>query len=155
MTDNIEKNLENLGVTIPEVAAPAANYVPFVRQGSLIFTSGQLPFVDSGLPITGTVGDDVDLDSAVEAARLCAINILAVAKLALDGDLERIDRLVKLTGFVSSAPDFPDHHLVVNGASNFMVEALGERGKHARSAVGMAALPMNAPVEVEAIIAVR
>lgn len=155
MPDSISDNLTRLGITIPTVAAPAANYVPFIRTGSLIMTSGQLPFVDGKIVKAGKVGSEVTLSEAQDAARACALNILAVASFALDGDLERIERLVKLTGFVASSPEFTEQHLVVNGASDFLVEALGDRGRHARSAVGMASLPFGAPVEIEAILSVR
>lgn len=151
MSDTIEKRLTGLGVTLPEAAAPAANYVPFTRTGNLLFTAGQLPLKDGKLAVAGLLGKGVDVADGREAAKLCAINILAQAKAAL-GDLEKISRLVKITVFVASSPDFTEQHLVANGASDFLAEALGERGKHARSAVGMASLPFNAAVEVEAVI---
>lgn len=154
MAQTIENRLADLGVTLPAAAAPAANYVPYVRSGNLILTAGQLPFKDGKLISTGLVGRDLDIDAAKEAAKYCAINILAQAKAAI-GDLEKIKRLVKITVFVASVPDFVEQHLVANGASDFLVAALGERGKHARSAVGMASLPFNAPVEIEAIIEVE
>lgn len=153
MGDTIEKRLSDLGVVLPGAAAPAANYVPFARSGNLLFTAGQLPLRDGKLQVTGLLGRDVDTAGGREAAKLCAINILAQAKAAL-GDLEKIVRLVKITVFVASSPDFTEQHLVANGASDFLAEALGERGKHARSAVGMASLPLNAAVEVEAVIEV-
>ena len=151
MGDTIEKRLSDLGVTLPAAAAPAANYVPFVRSGNLLFTAGQLPLKDGKLQAAGLLGRDLDTAAAREGAKLCAINILAQAKAAL-GDLEKIARVVKITVFVASTPDFTEQHLVANGASDFLFAALGERGKHARSAVGMASLPLNAAVEVEAII---
>jgi enamine deaminase RidA (YjgF/YER057c/UK114 family) len=151
MGDTIEKRLGELGVTLPIAAAPAANYVSFVKTGNLLFTAGQLPLKDGKLQVSGLLGRDVDTAAGREAARLCAINILAQAKAAL-GDLEKISRVVKITVFVASAPDFTEQHLVANGASDFLAEVLGERGKHARSAVGMASLPLNAAVEVEAVI---
>lgn len=153
MGETIEKRLGDLGVTLPAAAAPAANYVPFVRSGNLLFTAGQLPLADGKLHATGLLGREVDTATGREAAKFCAINILAQTKAAL-GDLEKIVRIVKITVFVASAPDFTEQHLVANGASDFLVAALGERGKHARSAVGMASLPLNAPVEVEAVIEV-
>ena len=153
MGETIEKRLTDLGVTLPAAAAPAANYLPFVRSGNLLFTAGQLPLKDGKLQATGLLGRDVDTAAGQEAAKLCAINILAQAKAAL-GDLEKIRRVVKITVFVASAPDFTEQHLVANGASDFLFAALGERGKHARSAVGTASLPLNAAVEVEAIIEV-
>ena len=153
MGETIEKRLSDLGVTLPAAAAPAANYVPFVRSGNLLFTAGQLPLKEGKLQAAGLVGRDIDTAAAREGAKLCAINILAQAKAAL-GDLEKIARVVKITVFVASTPDFTEQHLVANGASDFLFAALGERGKHARSAVGMASLPLNAAVEVEAIIEV-
>ena len=119
-----------------------------------MFISGQLPMVNGTVAVTGLVGRDVDLDAAQHAAELCAINILSQTRHALAGDLDRVTRIVKIQGFVASAPDFAEQHLVINGASNLLVEVLGERGKHARAAVGMAALPMNAAVEVDAIVEV-
>ena len=151
MGETIEKRLSDLGVTLPAAAAPAANYLPFVTSGNLLFTSGQLPMRDGKLLASGVVGRDLDTAAGVEAAKLCAINVLAQAKAAL-GDLEKIARLVKISVFVASTPDFTEQHLVANGASDFLAAALGERGKHARAAVGMASLPLNAAVEVEAVI---
>ncbi len=151
MGETIEKRLSDLGVTLPAAAAPAANYLPFVRSGNLLFTSGQLPMRDGKLQASGVVGRDLDTAAGIEAAKLCAINVLAQAKAAL-GDLEKIARLVKISVFVASTPDFTEQHLVANGASDFLAAALGERGKHARAAVGMASLPLNAAVEVEAVI---
>lgn len=154
MTQTIENRLADLGVALPVAAAPAANYVPYVRSGNLVLTAGQLPLKDGKLSSTGLVGRDLDTAAAKEAAKHCAINILAQAK-AATGDLEKIKRLLKITVFVASAPDFVEQHLVANGASDFLVAALGERGRHARSAVGTASLPLNAPVEIEAIIEVE
>jgi len=154
MEDSIEARLANIGVTLPAAAGAAANYLPFVRHQGLLFISGQLPMAAGALACRGKLGEAVALDDARDAARLCAINILAQTKAALDGDLERIERVLRLTGYVASAPSFTDHHLVVNGASDFLVEVLGDRGRHARAAVGMAALPLDAAVEIDAIIAV-
>lgn len=154
MSETIEKRLNDLGVTLPVAAAPAANYVPFVKSGNLLFPSGQLPIKDGKLAVTGLLGKDVDLAAGQEAAKLCAINVLSQAKAAL-GDLEKIRRLVKITVYVASAPTFTEQHLVGNGASDFFVAVLGERGKHARVAIGMAALPLNASVEVEAVLEVE
>lgn len=151
MGETIEKRLSDLGVTLPAAAAPAANYVPFMNTGNYVFTAGQLPLKDGKLIASGLVGRDVDTAAAKDGAKQCAINILAQAKAAL-GDLEKIRRIVKITVFVASTPDFTEQHLVANGASDFLVAALGERGKHARSAVGVASLPLNAAVEIEAII---
>jgi len=151
MSQTIEESLAAMGITIPEAAAPAANYLPYTRSGNLLFTSGQLPFRDGALTVTGIVGVDVTLEQGQEAARWCAVNILSQARAAL-GDLGAIRRIVKISVFVASAPDFTSQHLVANGASDFLVEVLGDDGRHARSAVGMACLPLNAPVEIEAII---
>lgn len=153
MGDTIEKRLEELGVTLPAAAAPAANYVPYARSGNLVFTAGQLPLKDGKLAFSGLLGRDLDTAAGKEAAKLCAINVLAQAKAAL-GSLDKIGRIVKITVFVASAPDFTEQHLVANGASDFLAAALGEAGKHARAAVGTAVLPLNAAVEVEAIIEV-
>jgi enamine deaminase RidA (YjgF/YER057c/UK114 family) len=153
MSETIEKRLADLGVTLPVPAAPAANYLPFVSSGKLLFTAGQLPFKDGKLLAVGLVGADLDTAAAKDAAKFCAINILAQAKAAL-GDLEKIARIVKITVFVASAPGFAEQHLVANGGSDFLVAVLGERGKHARSAVGVAMLPLNAAVEIEAIFEV-
>lgn len=154
MDESIEERLARIGVTLPAAAAPAANYLPFVLERGLLYISGQLPVDASGVAVRGRLGDGVAVAEAREAARLCAVNVLAQAKTALSGDLERIRRVVRITGFVASVPGFAEQHLVVNGASDFLVEALGERGKHARAAVGVAGLPLNAAVEVDAIIAI-
>ncbi|WP_274629166.1 RidA family protein [Arvimicrobium flavum] len=153
MAETIEQRLASLGVELPAAAAPAANYVPFTRTGNLLLTAGQLPLKDGKLAASGKLGRDLDVGAGKEAAKLCAINILAQAKAAL-GDLEKIARLVKITVFVASDPEFTEQHLVANGASDFLAQALGERGKHARSAVGVSCLPLGAAVEIEAIIEV-
>ena len=152
MSDTIDGRLAALGISLPEAAAPAANYVPYVISGNLLFLSGQLPIDGGKVAVTGLVGGDVALPEAQRAAELCAINILAQAKAALSGDLTRITRVVKLNGFVASAPGFVEQHLVINGASNLIANVLGEAGKHARAAVGMASLPLNAAVEIDAIL---
>jgi enamine deaminase RidA (YjgF/YER057c/UK114 family) len=136
---------------LPQAAAPAANYVSFAISGNLLFTAGQLPLKDGKLIATGLLGRDLDILEAQAAARQCAINILSQAKAAL-GDLERIARIVKITAFVASTPDFVSQHLVANGASDLLAEVLGEKGRHARSAVGIASLPLNAAVEIEAVV---
>lgn len=152
MSDTIATRLSEMGITLPEAAAPAANYVPYVISGHLLTISGQLPLEGGKVAVTGHLGKDVDVASGQRAAELCAINILAQAKTALGGDLSRIRRVIKLNGFVASAPDFVEQHLVINGASNLIAGVLGEAGKHARAAVGMAALPLNAAVEIDAIM---
>lgn len=153
MPDTVEQKLAALGITLPHAAAPAANYLPFARSGTLLFTAGQLPLKDGHMIATGLLGRDLDATKGQEAARQCAVNILAQAKAAL-GSLEAIGRIVKITVFVASAPDFTTQHLVANGASDLLAAVLGDEGKHARSAVGVASLPLNAPVEIEAIIEV-
>lgn len=147
----VENRVAELGETIPTVAAPAANYIPWNKTGKLILTSGQLPFLDGKLVATGLLGKDVDTKTGQLAARHCALNVLGVLKAACDGDLDRIARIVKITVFVAAAPDFHEAHIVANGASDMLVAAFGDNGRHARSAVGMAVLPLNAPVEVEVI----
>lgn len=154
MDEDIAARLARIGVEIPVAAAPAANYLPYVVHNGLLFVSGQLPMAKGSLTCKGIVGESVTLDEARDAARLCAINVLAQAKAALDGDLERIVRIVRITGYVASAPAFTQQHIVMNAASDLLAEALGDRGKHARAAVGMAALPLGAAVEVDATIAV-
>jgi enamine deaminase RidA (YjgF/YER057c/UK114 family) len=153
MGDTIEKRLTDLGVTLPAAAAPAANYVPYALTGKLLFTAGQLPLKDGKLQAAGLLGRDIDTAAGREGAKYCAINILAQVKAAI-GDLEKIVRVVKITVFVASTADFTEQHLVANGTSDFLVAVLGDRGKHARSAVGVASLPLNAAVEVEAVVEV-
>lgn len=155
MTDSVESRLAARNIVLPEAAAPAANYLPYVISGSLLFISGQLPMENGAMYATGLLGRDVDVAKGQRAAELCAINILAQAKAALGGDLERIVRVVKLGGFVASESSFTEQHLVINGASNLIAEILGDAGKHARAAVGTASLPLNAAVEVDAIIEIR
>ena len=148
-----EQRLAELGLTLPPVAAPVAAYVPAVRTGNLVYTSGQLPLVDGALPAAGKVGAEVSPEDAHALARTCALNGLA-AVAAEVGDLSRIRRVVKVVGFVASAPGFTGQPKVVNGASELLGEVLGDAGVHARSAVGVAVLPMDAPVEVELIVEV-
>lgn len=154
MATTIEERLKSLGVELPVPAKSVANYLPCVQAGQLLVTSGQLPLKDGKLAATGLLGHDLDVAAGQEAARCCAANVLAQARAAI-GDLEKIGRLVKITVFVASAPGFCEQHLVANGASDFFTAVLGDRGRHARSAVGVASLPMNAAVEVEAIIEVE
>jgi enamine deaminase RidA (YjgF/YER057c/UK114 family) len=151
MTGRIEQRLAELGIALPQAAAPAASYVPYCRSGRLIFTAGQLPMVNGKMFATGILGRDLSTSEGRDVARVCAINILAQVK-AATGDLEKISRLVKLTVFVASTPEFTEQHLVANGASELLADVLGDRGQHARSAVGTASLPLNAPVEAEAIV---
>ena len=145
--------LAELGIRLPAVAAPVAAYVPAIRSGSLVFTSGQLPFVGGQL-VTGRLGDDVSLEQGTAAAQACGLMILAQLKATL-GSLDRVERVVKLGAFVNSTMDFTDQPKVANGASELMAQVFGEAGKHARSAVGVPVLPLGAAVEVDAIVAVR
>ncbi|HEX9774356.1 MAG TPA: RidA family protein [Actinomycetota bacterium] len=149
-----EAALRALGITLPEPAAPVASYVPYTRDGSLVFVSGQLPIRDGALPRTGLVGANVSQEEAIEEARACAVNVLAQLRAAA-GSLDDVARILKLTVFVASAPGFRAQPVVANGASELMVEVFGEAGKHARAAVGVAELPLGAPVEVDAVAAVR
>jgi len=148
-----EDRLAELGLAVPPVAKPVAAYVPAVRTGPFVFTSGQLPMVDGALPKTGKVGAEVSADEAKVLAERCALNALAAIKAEV-GDLSRIRRVVKLVGFVASAPDFTGQPGVINGASELLGKVFGEAGAHARSAVGVAVLPLDAPVEVELIVEV-
>jgi enamine deaminase RidA (YjgF/YER057c/UK114 family) len=150
----VEERLAALGITLPQPNPPVANYVPFARSGDLIHISGQVS-IDAAGGVKGIVGEDVDLEAAKGAARLCGINLIAQMKAACEGDLERVVRVVKLGGFVQSGPDFFDIPQVVNGASDLMVAAFGDAGKHARSAVGVFRLPLNFAVEVDAVVQVR
>jgi enamine deaminase RidA (YjgF/YER057c/UK114 family) len=146
-----QERLDALGLKLPEVAAPVAAYVPAVRTGSYVYTSGQLPFAGGELPATGKVGAEVGAGQAKELARICALNALAAAASAAGG-LAGIRQVVKVTGFVASAPGFTGQPQVVNGASELLLEVFGDAGRHARSAVGVAVLPLDAPVEVELIV---
>lgn len=150
----IEKLLAEKGIILPEAPKPVASYVPAVRTGNLVITSGQLPMKDGKMVAEGIVGRDVTPEVAAAAARVCAINNLAVIK-AVIGDLDKIRRFVRLGVFVASHPDFTAHPKIANGASDFIVEIFGDLGKHARSTVGMAVLPLNAPVEVEMLVEVE
>jgi len=150
----IEQRLAELGVTLPDAPAPAANYVPYVRVGDVLHVSGQIARNDAGL-ITGRLGADLDVDAGAAAAKACAIALLAQVKAACEGDLTRLVRVVKLVGFVNSTADFTDQPRVINGASDFMVAVLGDAGRHARSAVSAASLPFGVAVEIEGIFEVR
>ncbi|KAB2876590.1 MAG: RidA family protein [Bauldia sp.] len=151
MANDIAARLKSLGLELPAPAKPAANYVPTVITGKLLFVSGQVPTAADGVKFVGKVGRDYSLEEGQQAARLCAINVLGAVQAAL-GDLERVARVVKVVGFVNADPDFTDVHKVVNGASDLITEVLGERGKHARSAIGMGTLPLGVAVEIEAIV---
>lgn len=149
---SIEARLQELGIVLPEAAAPVASYVPVVVHGGFAHVSGQLPFVDGKL-VTGRLGQDVSLEAGIDAARACGLMILAQLKAALV-PLDKVERVVKLGGFVNSTPDFTDQPKVINGASDLMVAVFGEKGRHARAAVGVPALPLGAAVEVDAIVAI-
>ena len=151
MTSAIERRLAARGLELPDAPAPAANYVPYTISGKLLLVAGQLPFVKGQVAVSGRLGDGVSLEQGQEAARICALNLLAQARAACAGDLDRLARCLKLGGFVSCTSDFADHPAVINGASDLMVEAMGEAGRHARFAVGCASLPRAAAVEVEGI----
>jgi len=151
MTGKIELRLKELGIALPNPPAPVASYVPFVASGSLVFISGQVTIAADGLKYVGTVGKELTLEDGKAAARLCAINVVAQAKVAVGGDLDRIARCVKITVFVNAVPGFTQHPEVANGASDLLVEIFGERGRHARAAVGAGSLPRNVAAEVEAV----
>ncbi len=150
----VEDRLAAAGLMLPEVPAPVAAYVPAVRSGSYVFTSGQVPLVDGALPATGKVGAQVTPEQAYDLARICALNALAAVKTVL-GDLDQVVQVVKVLGFVAVDPSFTGVSGVVNGASELLQTAFGDAGRHARSAVGMAALPLDSPVEVEIVVEVR
>lgn len=151
MSFDIERNLRDKGINVPEPGKAVASYEPAVTSGSQLFVSGQLPLKDGRLVAAGIVGIDVDLPTAQTAARKSALNVLAQIRASL-GSLNRIHRLVKITVFVASSYDFTEQHIVANAASAFFLDALGDAGKHVRSAIGVTALPMNAPVEIECIV---
>ncbi len=151
MTVSVEQRLRDLGLTLPTPAQAVANYVPAVISSNLVFVSGQLPMENGALAVKGHLGDSVSLDDGVRAARLCAINLLAQVRAACDGDLERVRRVVRLTGFVASTSQFTDQPKVINGASDLMVAVFGESGRHARVAVSAPSLPLGAAVEVDGI----
>jgi enamine deaminase RidA (YjgF/YER057c/UK114 family) len=154
MAGTIEARLKAKGIEVPAAVAPAFNYVPTVLSGQMLYVAGQVPFKGGELTFKGRLGDTMSLEDGQAAARLCALNILGQAKAALGGDLDRVRRVVKLVGFVHATADFGDHPKVVNAASDVMVEAFGDAGRHARSAVGVSSLPFGVAVEVEAILEV-
>jgi len=152
MAGKIEQVLKQKGITLPEPSAPIANYVPYVIAGDLLHISGQGPMHNGKFMFSGKVGSDLFVPEGQMAARQAALNVIAQAKVALDGDLDRILRIVKLGGYVNCTADFTEHPLVINGASNLMVEIFGDHGKHARTAIGVPSLPLNISVEIDAVI---
>lgn len=149
MTSAIESRLEAMGLSLPKAAAPAANYVPFTVCSGIVMVSGQLPMLDGKIHTLGKLGDTVGIEQGQEAAKYCALNLLAQVRNACGGDLSRLKRCLRLGGFVACLPSFTDHPKVVNGASDLIVAALGDAGRHARFAVGVASLPFDAAVEVD------
>ena len=151
----IEARLAELGLTLPEAAAPAANYVPYVQTGNLVVVSGQITLENGDLKYVGRVGQDFTTDEAYEAAKLCGLNLIAQVKAACGGDLDRVKRVVRLGGFVNCTEDFTDQPKVINGASDLMAEVFGDKGKHARAAVGVNTLPLGVAVEVEGMFEIE
>lgn len=151
MAGQIETRLKELGIDLPKASPPAGSYVPFVVSGNQVFISGQGPVGPNGLEYIGKVGVDQTAEEAAKSARLTALNVIAQLKEACGGDLDRVTRIVKLTGFVNCSPDFDQHPAVINGASDLLVEIFGDKGRHARSAVGMASLPFQMTTEIEAV----
>ena len=152
MAGSIDAKLKELGIEVPEPAAPVANYVPFVAVGKLVFISGQVPLVDGKPQYIGKVGTTFSVEEGQQAARICAINLIAQMRAAAGGDLDKVKRVVRLGGFVNSTPDFTQQPSVVNGASDVMVEVFGDKGKHCRTAVSAGALPLDVAVEVDAVV---
>ena len=148
---SIEQKLSELNLSLPEVATPAGSYLPVIISGNLVFTAGQLPLIDGKLMATGKLGAEIKVEQGAEMAQRCALNALAAVKSVL-GDLDRVTQIVKVVGFVSSVPEFSSQPAVINGASEFLQQVFGDVGKHARSAVGVAVLPLDAPVEIELIV---
>lgn len=154
MTIDLTKKLGDLGLVLPDAPAPAANYVPFVQSGNLLFVSGQISMDEHGTLITGKLGAELSVEQGANAARQCALSLLAQVNRAVEGDWQRFVRVVKLTGFVNSTPDFADQPKVINGASDLLVDVLDDAGRHSRSAVSAGALPLNVAVEIEGIFEV-
>ncbi|MEX0694938.1 MAG: RidA family protein [Rhodospirillales bacterium] len=151
MAGKIEARMKELGIELPEATTPAANYIPYVVSGKLVFISGQITLLNGKIEYIGRIGDEFTIDEGYQAARLCGLNLLTQAKAAAGGDLDNIKRVVKLGGFVNAVPGFTNQPEVINGASDLMVEVLGENGKHARAAVSAGALPRNVAVEIDGI----
>ena len=155
MTKDINKRLEELNIDIENASAPAGSYIPYVISNSLVFISGQLPFINGELTIKGKIGDNVSVEEGIQMAEACAMALLSQLKEACNGDLNKVKRVIKLGGFVASTPDFTDQPKIINGASDLFVKIFGEQGKHARFAVGAPALPRNVPVEIEGIFEIE
>jgi enamine deaminase RidA (YjgF/YER057c/UK114 family) len=151
MAGEVDARLAELGIEVPEAAAPVANYVGYVQSGNMVFVSGQVPLVDGAFKYQGKVGAEFSVEDGQEAARICAINIVAQLKAACGGDLDRVQRIVKLGGFVNSTPEFTDQPKVINGASDLMVAVFGDKGRHTRAAVSAGSLPLGVAVEIDAI----
>ena len=155
MANIIDQRLKELNIELNDASVPAGSYVPYVITNNLVFISGQLPFIDGKLTIKGKVGDNVSLDDAVKMSEACAKALLSQLKAACNGNLDKVNKVVKLGGFVASAPNFTDQPKVINGASDLIVNIFGDKGKHSRFAVGVAALPLNVPVEIDGIFEIE
>jgi enamine deaminase RidA (YjgF/YER057c/UK114 family) len=155
MANIIDQRLKELNIELDDASVPAGSYVPYVITNNLVFISGQLPFIDGKLTIKGKVGDNVSLDDAVKMSEACAKALLSQLKAACNGNLDKVNKVVKLGGFVASAPSFTDQPKVINGASDLIVNIFGDKGKHSRFAVGVAALPLNVPVEIDGIFEIE
>ena len=155
MANIIDQRLKELNIELDDASVPAGSYVPYVITNNLVFISGQLPFIDGNLTIKGKVGDNVSLDDAVKMSEACAKALISQLKAACNGNLDKVNRVVKLGGFVASAPNFTDQPKVINGASDLIVNIFGDKGKHSRFAVGVAALPLNVPVEIDGIFEIE
>ena len=155
MANIIDQRLKELNIELDDASVPAGSYVPYVITNNLVFISGQLPFIDRKLTIKGKVGDNVSLDDAVKMSEVCAKALLSQLKAACNGNLDKVNKVVKLGGFVASAPNFTDQPKVINGASDLIVNIFGDKGKHSRFAVGVAALPLNVPVEIDGIFEIE
>ena len=155
MANIIEQRLKELSIELDETSVPAGSYVPYVVTNNLVFISGQLPFINGELTIKGKVGENVTIDDAIKMSEACAKALLSQLKAACNGNLDRVKKVVKLGGFVASSPDFTDQPKVINGASDLIVNIFGDKGKHARFAVGVAALPLNVPVEIDGVFEIE
>jgi len=155
MANIIDQRLKELNIELDDASVPAGSYVPYVITNNLVFISGQLPFIDGKLTIKGKVGDNVSLDDAIKMSEACAKALLSQLKAACNGNLDKVNKVVKLGGFVASAPNFTDQPKVINGASDLIVSIFGDKGKHSRFAVGVAALPLNVPVEIDGIFEIE